>query len=236
MRAVHFLGGILHDIRYALRVVARQPGTTLIIVVSLALGIGANTMVFSLVNAILLRSLPYPDADRLVQMWPTPPNRPNQRSRFNATVCMDLPKKASFFTAAGCYIGVSGNVADPEDALTTGPEWLEGEMLTYHAVQALGVKPLMGRWFTEAEDHGDAEKVMLISYDLWQRRFNGAPDVVGKRLRVADFGGNDSPSTILGVMPPGFVFANSQSDYFVPLRATGAAAGARPATATSWRG
>ena len=221
MRPMTFLGERLQDVRYAARVVARQPGTTLIIVISLALGIGANTMVFSLVNAILLRSLPYPEPDRLVQLWPTPPERPNQRSRFNATICMDLPTKDSFFTAAGCYIGVAGNVADPEDALTTGPEWLEGEMLTYHAVQALGVKPVLGRWFTEAEDHGDAEKVMLISYDLWQRRFNGTPDVIGKRLRVADFGGNDTPSTILGVMPPDFVFANAQSDYFVPLRATG---------------
>jgi putative ABC transport system permease protein len=221
MRPMTFLGQLLQDVRYATRVVARQPGTTFIIVLSLALGIGANTLVFSLVNAILLRSLPYPEADRLVQLWPTPPERPNQRSRFNAPVCLDLPKKDSFFTAAGCYIGVAGNVADPEDALTTGPEWLEGEMLTYHAVQALGVKPVLGRWFTEAEDHGDAEKVMLISYELWQRRFNGTPDVIGKRLRVADFGGNDSPSTILGVMPPGFSFANASSDYFVPLRATG---------------
>ena len=221
MRSMTFLGEFLQDVRYATRVVARQPGTALIIVISLALGIGANTMVFSLVNAILLRSLPYPEPDRLVQMWPTPPNRPNQRSRFNATICLDLPTKESFFTAAGCYIGVAGNVADPEDALTTGPEWLEGEMLTYHAVQALGVKPIMGRWFTQAEDHGDAEKVMLISYDLWQRRFNGTPDILGKRLRVADFGGNDTPSTIIGVAPPGFVFANAKSDYFVPLRATG---------------
>ena len=221
MRPMTILGEILQDIRYSARVVARQPGTTLIIVISLALGIGANTLVFSLVNAILLRSLPYPEPERLVRLYPTPPDRPNQRSRFNAPVCLDLPTKDSFFTAAGCYIGVAGNVADPEDALTTGPEWLEGEMLTYHAVQALGVKPVVGRWFTQAEDHGDAEKVMLISYDLWQRRFGGTPDVVGKRLRVADFGGNDTPSTILGVLPRGFVFANAASDYFVPLRATG---------------
>ena len=142
-------------------------------------------MVFSLVNAILLRSLPYPEPDRLVQLWFTPPERPDQsdvaQRRRSAWTSR---RKESFFTAAGCYIGVAGNVADPADAQTTGPEWLEGEMLTYHAVQALGVKPLMGRWFTEAEDHGDAEKVMLISYDLWQRRFNGAPDVLGKRLRV----------------------------------------------------
>src|SRR5262245_39708002 len=221
MRPVAFLGEILQDVRYAARVVARQPGTTLIIFISLALGIGANTLVFSLVNAILLRSLPYPEPDRLVRLYPTPPDRPNQRSRFNAPVCLDLPAKESFFTAAGCYIAVAGNVADPEDALTTGPEWLEGEMLTYHATQALGVQPVVGRWFTQAEDHGDAEKVMLISYGLWQRRFSGTPDILGKRLRVADFGGNDSPSIILGVMPPGFVFANTKSDYFVPLRATG---------------
>jgi putative ABC transport system permease protein len=215
------LSELLQDIRYSARVVARQPGTTVIIVISLALGIGANTLVFSLVNAILLRSLPYPEPERLVRLFPTPPDRPNQRSRFNAPVCLDLPAKESFFTAAGCYIGVAGNVADPEDALTSGPEWLEGEMLTYHAVQALGVKPVVGRWFTQAEDHGDAEKVMLISYDLWQRRFSGTPDILGKRLRVADFGGNDTPSTIIGVMPRGFVFANANSDYFVPLRATG---------------
>src|SRR5262245_45320726 len=221
MRPMTVLGQLLQDARYAARVVVRQPGTTLIIVISLALGIGANTMVFSLVNAILLRSLPYPEPDRLVRMWPTPPNRPDQRSRFNAGICMDLPTRDSFFTAAGCYIGVAGNVADPEDALTTGPEWLEGEMLTYHAVQALGVAAVVGRWFTPAEDHGDADRVMHISYDLWQRRFNGTPDILGKRLRVADFGGNDTPSTIIGVVPPGFTFANAQSDYFVPLRATG---------------
>ena len=216
-----FLGQIFQDVRFAARVVVRQPGTTFIIVLSLALGIGANTMVFSLVNAVLLRSLPYPDPDRLVQLWFTPPNQPGQNNLANATICLDLPRKESFFSVAGCYIGVEGNVADPADAQSTGPEWLEGEMLTYHAVQALGVKPLMGRWFTEAEDHGDAEPVMLISYDLWQRRFNGDPDVLSKRLRVNDFGGNDSPRTILGVMPPGFTFANGTSDYFVPLRATG---------------
>jgi putative ABC transport system permease protein len=216
-----FLGQLLQDARFAARLVARQPGTTVIIVLSLALGIGANTLVFSLVNAVLLRSLPYPEPDRLVQLWFTPPDRPDQNNLANATICLDIPRKESFFSAAGCYIGVEGNVADPADAQTMGPEWLEGEMLTYHAVQALGVKPLLGRWFTEAEDHGDAEKVMLISYDLWQRRFNGTPDILSKRLRVNDFGGNDSPSAIIGVMPQGFAFANLDSDYFVPLRATG---------------
>ena len=79
MRPMTFLGQLLQDLRYATRVVARQPGTTFIIVLSLALGIGANTLVFSLVNAILLRALPYPQPERLVQVFPTPPNRPNDR-------------------------------------------------------------------------------------------------------------------------------------------------------------
>src|SRR5689334_24964874 len=112
MRPLTFLSELLQDARYGARVVARQPGTALIIVISLALGIGANTLVFSLVNAILLRSLPYPEPDRLVRMYPTPPDRPNQRSRFKAPVCLDLPTKESFVTADGCYIGVQGNFAD----------------------------------------------------------------------------------------------------------------------------
>lgn len=222
-RARTTIAQILQDVRYAVRGVRKQPGTTAIIVVSLALGIGANTMVFSLVNAILLRSLPYPEPDRLVQVWFTPPGQPGNDAVANATICLDMPKKKDFFfKEAGCYLPVAGNIADPADAQTTGPEWLNGEMLTWDLVQAVGVKPMLGRWFTREEDHGDAEKVMLISYELWQRRFNGAADILSRRLRVTDFGGNDSPAAIIGVMPPGYLFANpSQApDYVVPLRAS----------------
>jgi putative ABC transport system permease protein len=217
-----FVGQLLQDLRYALRVVGKQPGTTAIIVLSLALGIGANTMVFSMVNAILIRSLPYPAPERLVQLWFTPPNRPDQDTVANAPICLDLPKKTeSFFSAAGCYIAVASNVADPADALTTGPEWLDGEMLTYDAVQAVGVKPILGRWFTRDEDQAGHDKTILISYDLWQRRFNGRPDVLGRRLRVNDFGGDDLPGPIIGVLPPGYTFADNGTtpDYVIPLRA-----------------
>jgi putative ABC transport system permease protein len=220
MRMGTLLSQLLQDLRYGVRVAAGQPGTTFIIVLSLALGIGANTVVFSLVNGILLRSLPYPDPDRLVQLWFTPPNRPNDFNVANATICLDLPTLPSVFSSVGCYIDVSESVADPSDTATTGPEWLDGEMLTTHVVGAVGVQPLIGRWFTAQEDHADApERVMLISYGLWQRRFNGTPDVIGKQLRVADFGGNVDPSTILGVMPPGFTVAGGTPDYFIPLRA-----------------
>jgi len=134
---------------------------------------------------------------------------------------MDLQQESNYYEHAGCYIAVAGNVADPVDEQTTGPEWLDGEMLSYRSAMAVGAAPLMGRWFTQAEDSADADRVMLISYDLWQRRFGGAADVLGKRLRVADFGGNVDPSTIIGVMPPNFTFAGPKSDYFIPLRPTG---------------
>ena len=221
MRVMTVIGQLQQDARYAVRVAARQPGTSLIIVLSLALGIGANTLVFSLVNGILLRAFPYPEPERLVMFWFTPPDRPEVRAGLaNAGACMDLRLESTVYEHAGCYIGVEGNVADPADAQAAGPEWLTGEMLSYRSAMAVGTRPMMGRWFTQDEDNADADRVMLISFDLWQRRFGGAPDVLGKRLRVADFGGNVDPSTIIGVMPANFSFANPRSDYFVPLRPT----------------
>ena len=221
MRVMTVIGQLQQDARYAVRVAARQPGTSLIIVLSLALGIGANTLVFSLVNGILLRAFPYPEPERLVMFWFTPPDRPEVRAGLaNAGACMDLRLESTVYEHAGCYIGVEGNVADSADAQAAGPEWLTGEMLSYRSAMAVGTRPMMGRWFTQDEDNADADRVMLISFDLWQRRFGGAPDVLGKRLRVADFGGNVDPSTIIGVMPANFSFANPRSDYFVPLRPT----------------
>ena len=221
MRVMTVIGQLQQDARYAVRVAARQPGTSLIIVLSLALGIGANTLVFSLVNGILLRAFPYPEPERLVMFWFTPPDRPEVRAGLaNAGACMDLRLESTVYEHAGCYIGVEGNVADPADAQAAGPEWLTGEMLSYRSAMAVGTRPMMGRWFTQDEDNVDADRVILISFDLWQRRFGGAPDVLGKRLRVADFGGNVDPSTIIGVMPANFSFANPRSDYFVPLRPT----------------
>jgi len=216
------LNQVIQDVRYGGRVLARHPGSTAIIVLSLALGIGANTVVFSLVNALLLRTLPYPDPNQLVAVWFTPPNQPGQRAASSPGSCIDIRERTEqVFAHVGCYIGVAGNVSDPATP-TAAPQWLQGEMFEQPLTEAIGIKPALGRWFTREEDAPGAQRVMLISHNLWQTHFEGARDILGRTLRVADFSGDDSPSTIIGVMPAGFAFANDAgSDYFIPLRNSG---------------
>jgi len=223
MPRTQFLGQLLQDVRYGGRMLARHPGATVIIVFSLALGIGANTVVFSLVDALLLRTLPYPDSDRLVAVWFTPPKQPGQRALSSPGSCIDIREHtAAVFEHVGCYIGVAGNVSDPATP-DAGPQWLRGEMSEQPVTQAIGVKPELGRWFTPDEDAPGGQRVMLISHNLWQTHFHGAKDILGRTLRVAYFSGDDSPSTIIGVMPDKFAVADSGAspDYFIPLRNSG---------------
>jgi len=221
MRRPQVLSQAIQDVRYGGRLLARHPGATAIIVLSLALGIGANTVVFSLVNALLLQTLPYPESDRLVSVWFTPPKQPGQRAPSSPGSCIDIRERTEqVFQHVGCYIPVSGNVSDPATP-NAKPEWLQGEMYEQPVTDAIGVQPALGRWYTREEDAPGAQRVMVISHRLWQTHFNGTPDVLGRSLRVADFSGDDSPSTIVGVMPDGFAFAADGSDYFIPLRNSG---------------
>src|SRR6476620_6221402 len=156
------LNQVLQDVRYGGRMLARHPGATAIIVLSLALGIGANTVVFSLVNTLLLRSLPYPDPDRLVAVWFTPPKQPDNIAPSSPGSCIDIRERSQqVFQHVGCYIGVSGNVSDPAMP-EAGPQWLQGEMYEQPVTRALGVKPELGRWFTPEEDQPGAQRVMVI--------------------------------------------------------------------------
>jgi putative ABC transport system permease protein len=125
------------------------------------------------------------------------------------------------FQHVGCYLPIAGNVSDPA-LRNTAPEWLDGEILEYSVTRVIGVAPERGRWFTREEDQAGAPRVIVISHGYWQRHFNGAKDVLGKTLRVADFSGDDTPSTIVGVMPDGFSINGDEGmDYFIPLRNSG---------------
>jgi putative ABC transport system permease protein len=208
---------VSHDFRYAIRLLLKHPGFTAVVVVSLALGIGANAMMFSLINAIMLRTLPYPDPDRLVILWFTPPKQPNGRVPAAPGNCFDLLENNTVFEDIGCFRFAQGVFSEDETG-AAGPENLRGEAFSYGVQQAIGVAPIVGRWFTAEDDKEGRERVVIISHSLWLRRFGGSADVIGRKVRVADVRSSELLSTIVGVMPAGFTFTDSRSDYWVPLR------------------
>jgi putative ABC transport system permease protein len=186
--------------RYAVRLLLKNRGFTAVVVISLALGIGANTLMFSIVHAMLFRSLPYPDSDRLVFVWFTPPSHPEQKRAATAADFFALREQSQVLEYVGTVSGVDDTAtftARPGDF----PEQLEGQRFSAAVPQALGAKPLLGRWFTDAE--AESSTVIVISYRLWQRRFASAADVLGKIVRM-----DDAPATIIGVMPEGWMLFN----------------------------
>ena len=193
------LGQLFQDIRYGFRQVRRNPGFSAIAIATLALGIGANTAMFSVVDAVLIRPLPYSDAGRLVVVWEdasrigfahgTPaPGTWHEWRRLNSVFSGIAATRSTLATLSG-----GGE-----------PEQLPGRKVTASFWTVLGTRPLLGRVFTEDEDTHRAP-VAVISYGLWQRRFGGSRDIVGRKIVV-----NDSPYEIIGVMPREF--------YFLPVR------------------
>ena len=148
---------LIQDFRYAFRLLLKQPGFAAVVVGSLALGIGANTMTFSLVNTFLLRPLPYPDSKRMAALWFVPPNNPNGRNVAQNN---------------------AGNVGSEGEG-AVAPEWLQGQYMTTNLPLVLGINPVLGRWFTEAEEKSET-LVALISYNQWQSRFGGSPGSLGQ--------------------------------------------------------
>jgi putative ABC transport system permease protein len=187
----------MHDLRYALRVLVKNPGFTAIAVLTLALGIGANTAIFSVVDAVLLRPLPYPEVDRLVFLWSTWP------AQGVATSGSALPdyhgwrdRNQVFDGLAGFYYG-DFNLSTSDDA----PERIQGAYVTVNFFQVLRVSPAAGRLFAPEEEQWGKHHVVLLSDKLWRRRFAANPNVVGREVHLA--GEN---YMIAGVMPRGLPF------------------------------
>ncbi len=159
---------LTEDIRYGVRMLRKGPGFTLVVVLTLALGIGANTALFSVVNGVLLHPLPYPDPDQLVTLHESKPNfdtgsisYPNFR---------DWQKENKTFSAMaisrGSSVGLTGNGE---------PEQVSAELISSDFFSVLGVKPIMGRFFAPGEDEVGASPIVLISAGLWERRFSSSP-------------------------------------------------------------
>jgi putative ABC transport system permease protein len=205
------LNTLWHDLVYGLRLLARKPLFTLVIALSLAVGIGLNTAIFTLMNTILLRSLPFPDADRLVTLFTIPPGHPDQPNGVSVPVLFAWKEQAHSFDAIGALTNNAVDFGAEENGVPA--ERVQGENVTPGLLQALGAQPLMGRLFTESEDEVDhPAPVILISHRLWMRRFGGAKDILNRKVLV-----NGENTAIIGVMAPDFRITDENGEYVAPL-------------------
>ncbi|MBA4137137.1 MAG: hypothetical protein C0518_07460 [Opitutus sp.] len=194
---------MLQNLRLALRALSKTPAFTAIALATLALGIGANVAIFSLVDSVLLRPLAFPESERLVRIWATAPERGIDRTATSLLRFEDFRTQQEVFsrmavdTFAGLSLVGGGNEA----------EQLAGAIVSSQFFQTLGVRPQLGRVFTVEDDLPGAPRVTVISHGLWQRRFAARADILGENVIL-----NGQPTTIVGVLPPNFGFPFDQRD------------------------
>ncbi len=183
---------LLEDLRYGFRMLRKNPGFTFVAVLTLALGIGANTAVFSIVNGVLLNSLPFPEPDKLVTLFESKPNF--KQGSISYPNFLDWQRDNHSFTSLAAYRHDSFSLTGAGEA-----EQIQGKMVSADFFSILGVKPLIGRMFTAEEDRLGAGHVALVSSGFWKRKFGSSPDVLGRRLLLDGEG-----YTIIGVVPASF--------------------------------
>lgn len=198
---------LLRDLRFAGKALWKNPGYALIAILTLSLGIGANTAVFSVVNAMLLRALPYPQAEQLMYIWNADPERPDERSSLSPHNFTDLRQRSQSFASYFAFRYTSF-------ALTGSgqPQSLSGIMASSDFGRTIGSTPVLGRVFTEEEDAPGKNRVAVISFGLWQRQFAGNSNILGQTIQL-----NQEPFTIVGVMPAEFAFPAPNIEIWAPL-------------------
>ena len=187
---------LLHDLRYGLRMLAKNPGFTAVAVITLALGIGANTAIFSVIDAVLLNRMPYPDANRLVMVWEQNPGRGWFRNIVSAANFVDWRMENHVFSRMAAIDGRSYDVSGKGE-----PMEVEGEQVSADFFPVLAVHAALGRTFTLEEDRPDGAHVVVLSNGLWKERYGGDPALLGRTINI-----NRMPYTVIGVMPPDFYF------------------------------
>src|SRR5215213_6056184 len=208
------MGALRQDIIYGIRMLAKSPGTTLVAVIALALGIGANTAIFSVVNALLLNSLPFKDPDRLVMVWEQNTARGRDQNVISPANFLDWQDQSGAFEDMAAYFDFNVNLTGEGE-----PEEITGQLTSPGFFSILGVEPIKGRLFTPEDAQREGDHVIVIGYGLWQRRFGGDPDIVGKKVTISQ-----TPSTIIGVLPPDFKWfikkgslTGKPPEYYEPL-------------------
>ena len=224
---------VQQDLRYAVRTLAKSPGFTLIAVLTLALGIGANTAIFTVVNAVLLRPLPFPDSDRVIRIFENVPQPDGSRGaprRVSALALSELAAFASQTTTlshVGAHIPAIRTLTDRDE-----PVRLIGARLSPALLSMMRTPPLLGRVFESGEDAPGADAVVILSHASWQQYFGRDPNIVGQRL-----GMDGATHTVVGVMGPGFAFPDPRDQFWIPLidlRSADAAAAAADRPTEGW--
>ena len=193
------MGTLIQDFRYGFRVLRKSPGFAAVAIIVLALGIGANTAIFSVVNAVLLRPLPYRDPSHLMQVWHVPPPKSFPGMSIFAVSpanYLDWEQQNHVFQSMAIYGFRSFNITG-----TDQPQALQASAVSQQFYSTLGVHPLLGRTFTPEEEQPGHSHVVILGYALWKSTFGGNPGIVGSNIRL-----DDQPYTVVGVMPPNFKF------------------------------
>lgn len=196
------------DLRYTTRTLRRNPGFTLAAILVAALGVGATTAAFSITDHVLIRPLPFADSNRLVKLWQFSPGY--SRTELSPPNYFDWKRMSHSFETMGTFTTASSNLTGQGE-----PERVQGILASSEVLPMLGVQPIIGRLFTQQDDRAEAPGTILLSYGLWQRRFNGDPGVLGKKVLL-----DNDPIEIIGVMPRGFYFPTREDDFWTPIRFT----------------
>jgi predicted permease len=196
----HLIGTLCNDVRFAIRLLRKSPGFTLTIIVLLGLGIGSTTGVFSLVDTVLLKPLPYPESGKIVIPWLVPPKGVNiggyDKFPWNPNQFRDIEQETITYRYLGAFESSNFNLTGAGE-----PMLLEGLRVSWGFFPALGVSPALGRIFTPEEDQPGHEREVLLSNAIWRDRFQAEPGILGRAIDL-----NGTAYTVVGVMPPGFEF------------------------------
>src|ERR1041385_1165151 len=197
------MGNLIQDLRYAVRTMLNKPGFSLIAILTLALGIGGSTAIFTVVNAAMLRGLPYSEPDRLYHLWENTPQKEFSQREFSYPDYQDYQQN-QVLSGLAAYTGGGGIMSGRGE-----PERIFAPAVSANFFSVLGVQPALGRLFEPGEDNPGTPRVLVLTYGMWQRRFGGEPSIIGQSLTV-----NGDSYTVVGVLPASFQFAMRAADLF----------------------
>ena len=198
------------DIRYCIRSLRRNPAVVAACVLILALGIGANTAIFSAVKAILLEPLPYPDPSRLVALYEAGVIQGDVHDEPAPGNFYDWQRQARSFEQIAAYGGMNGNLSGSAGRL---PEHIQGVFCSWNLFRTLRIPAALGRVFLPADDNAAAPRTIILSDGLWRHRFGGDPAIIGRTLRL-----DEQLYTVIGVMPRSFEFPDAATAFWIPMQ------------------